>query len=209
MACFATAVHNRAPVFFDPGGKQSFEALARAGLEAARELAMSVAPCEGAAGEGKALDEESRWNDDATDLQVVDDGAHDRLASLCPDRGRGACRDRDAVIGLTDRAQVKMEDDLACVLPTRLIPPGVEIEDAWLDPELLGGDLYDCGRQLLVAPQGSPEVMHEGELHREAEPVVLSTMLPRKGDVLRCERVAALNLVVIGRWIKKRGAQLW
>ncbi len=41
--------------------------------------------------------------------------------------------------------------------------------------------------------------MDERELHRETEPVVLSTVLPREGDVLRRERVASLNLVVICR----------
>ncbi len=107
---------------------------------------MSVAPCEGAAGQGEALDERSWRNDDAADLQFVDDGAHDRLAPFGPDRGCGTGGDRDAVVGLPDRAQFEVENDLARVLPSRLVAAGVEIEDPWLDPELLGDDVDDRDR---------------------------------------------------------------
>ena len=92
-----------------------------------------------------------------------------------------------------------MENDLARVLPSRLVAASAEIEDPWLDPELLSDDVDDCDRQLLVDSRESPEVMDEGELHRETEPVVRSTVLPREGDVLWRERVVALNLVVICR----------
>src|SRR5271155_2714073 len=132
---------DRAPVILNPGGEQGLEPLAHAGVEAADEFAMSIAPCEGAARQGEALDERSWWNDDAADLQFVDDGAHDRLALFGPDRGRGAGSDRDAVVGLPDRAQFEVENDLARMLPSRLVAAGVEIEDPRLDPELLGDDV--------------------------------------------------------------------
>jgi hypothetical protein len=107
---------------------------------------MSVAPCEGAAGQGKALDERSWRNDDAADLQFVNDCAHDRLAPFGPDGGCGAGGDREAVVGLPDRAQFEVENDLARVLPSRLVAAGVEIEDPWRDPELLGDDVDDRDR---------------------------------------------------------------
>jgi hypothetical protein len=48
----------------------------------------------------------------------------------------------------------------------------------------------------------------EGELHREAEPVVLSTVLPRQVQVFRRQRVTTLGLIVIRRRVEQRGAQL-
>ena len=48
---------DRAPVVLNPGGEQGLQPLAHAGVEAADEFPMSVTPCEGAAGQGEALDE--------------------------------------------------------------------------------------------------------------------------------------------------------
>ena len=127
----------------DPAGEQGQEPLARAGVEAADQLAMGVAPREGASGQGETLDEGGGRNDDPAKLQIVDDGAHDRLAPLGPDRCRGAGRNRDAIVGLPDGAQVEMTDDLACMLPACLVAAGVLVEGAWLDPELLGDDVDD------------------------------------------------------------------
>jgi len=97
----------------DPGGEQGQELLARDGVEAADQLAVGVTPGEGAPGQGEALDEGRGRNDDPAQLQVVDDGTYDRLAPLGPDRGCGAGRDRDAIVGLPDGAQVEMTNDLA------------------------------------------------------------------------------------------------
>src|SRR5271165_4294036 len=60
--------------------------------------------------------------------------------------GLGAGSNRDAVVGLPDRAQFEVENDLARVLPSRLVAAGVEIEDPWLDPELLGDNVDDRDR---------------------------------------------------------------
>ncbi len=43
-------------------------------------------------------------------------------------------------------AQFEVENDLARVLPSRLVAAGVEIEDPWLDPELLGDNVDDRDR---------------------------------------------------------------
>ena len=194
---------DRAPVV-DPGGEQGLKLLARVGVEVADELAMSVTPREGAAGQGEPLDQERGRNDDALELQAVDDGAHDRLAPLGSSRGRGG----GPVIGLPDGAQLEMGDDLARVLATGLVAAGVEVEQARLDPELIGDDLDDRGGQSLVDAQRAPEVMDKGELHRKAKPVVLPPMPPRQHDVLWRERIAALHRFVIGRRVEQGSAQL-
>jgi hypothetical protein len=112
------------------------------------------------------------------------------------------------VIGLPDGAQVEVGDDLARVLTTGFVAAGVEVEQARLDPELIGDDLDDRGGQPLVDAQRAPEVMDQGELHRKAKPVVLPPMPPRPHDVLWRERIAALHRVVIGRRVEQGSAQL-
>jgi hypothetical protein len=190
-------------VLLSSGGQQGVEVFARRRVEVPHEVAMRLPPRPGATGEREPLHKTGHWNKDPAGLEVVEDGAHDRLTLFGPDGGRGAGQDRGPVVGLPDRPQAQVRDDFAHVLAARRVTPGVELEHGGRDSELIRDHLDDSGGQLLLSPQRSAEIMDEGELHGEAEPVVRASMPLGQRDVLRREPIAALHLVVLVRGVKE------
>ena len=79
----------------------------------------------------------------------------DKIAALMP-RPEGNPAATIRLRTLPDRAQFEVENDLARVLPSRLVAAGVEIEDPWLDPELLGDGVDDRDRYCSSTSQSCP-----------------------------------------------------
>jgi hypothetical protein len=192
----------------DPGGQQRFKALAGVGIKTADEVAVGLASGQGPASQGKAFDQRGGRDDDVADLQVIDDGPHNGLAPIRSNGSRGTRHEGAPVIGLADGAQAQAGDDLADMLPTGLVTPGLEIEDGRRDPNLLADGLHDGSRHVLCEPQGTSKITDQSKLHGKAKAVVLTSMALAECKIIGGKSVAALSLIVVGWRIEELGAEL-
>ena len=193
----------RAPISLDPPGEKSVQCLARQDVEPPAQLLVRPAARLSSSREGEALDERGPRDEDAAAPQPLDDAHDDRPTALGRGRGHGAGRDRGAVVGLSDHAQPEERGDLGRVLAARLNACRVEVERFRIGAELIGDDV-DHGRgHPLAGAQRAAEVAHEGELHREAEPVVRPATAACQGDVVWGERASPGGLVVIEGRVKQ------